>query len=479
VPPNVFSRLRPRLVPPSKNRARIDDRDKLSTDWKVGWFEDVMRPFHEITSDFRRRAFEIDCIDILLVQNTSEKPMRFSGKGYIRQTAEDRLTCKIFVEKTENVTQWEWINRDISGKPGTLYSPSDYFDLTVQDTEKTSWRSKNLLPSISWPTVNATPIINIYLDKLSFEGQDNNSEHSVSLHFFEETDLPLMIDSIDFSKSVYNFSVKKSNDSFTIEVRSSFALHEGFAGRVEEALRFLLARSVSWRILFVSDGERRTFHLASWVPRSSNTRLSPPIERRKSFAYITDSWEMFFLYLKYISSSSKIGYWSHCSYHLHNACESSANSLDAWSYGLSIAVEGLSALLPSKKDAEGKTLLKDMANDIMGYVGKNDHYSSLLERLRGTLNAMANEPPPDRMYLLTAAGQLKHEHVAAWKKLRNRFVHPKEIDLENLDNKRLQELMNEIHSVTVLMYHVVFYIIGYSGIYTDYSTFGFPEKRYP
>ena len=438
-----------------------------------------MRPFREITSDFQRRAFEIDCIDMQLVQKTSDIPMRFSGKGYIRQTADDRLTCKIFVEKTENVTQWEWINREISAKPGTLYSPSDYFDLTVEDTEKTSWQAEGLLPSIAWPTDKATPIIDIGLDRLSAEARDDNSEHSVCLHFFEDTDLPLMIDFIEFSKSIYKFSVKKSNDSFTIEVRSSSTLHEGFAGRVEEALRFLLARSVSWRILFVSDGERRMFHLASSLSRSSNTRLSPPIERRKSFAYITDSWQMFFLYLKYVSDNSKPGYWSHCSYHLHNACESSANSLDAWSYGLSIAVEGLSALLPSKKDAEGKALLKDMAKDVIGYVSKNNRYSSLLERLKGTLNAMANEPPPDRMYLLTAAGQLKHEHVTAWKTLRNRFVHPKEIDLENLDSKRLQELMNEIHSVTVLMYHVVFYIIGYSGIYTDYSTFGFPEKKYP
>ena len=64
-----------------------------------------MRPFREITSDFQRRAFEIDCIDMQLVQKTSDIPMRFSGKGYIRQTADDRLTCKIFVEKTENVTQ--------------------------------------------------------------------------------------------------------------------------------------------------------------------------------------------------------------------------------------------------------------------------------------------------------------------------------------------------------------------------------------
>jgi hypothetical protein len=438
-----------------------------------------MRPFQEIASDFRRRAFGIECIDMLLVQKTAERPMRFRGKGYVRQTADDRLTCKILVETSENITQWDWINREISAKPGTLYSPSDYFDLTVEDDKNTSWRSEKLLPIIGWPADRVTPIIDINLDRLTFETHEDNREKSVCLYFFEEIDLPLLTDSIDFTKIIYKFSVKKSEKLFTIRVCSSNTLNETFAGRVEEALRFLLAKPISWRVLFVSDGERCAVHLASYVPRSSNTRLYPPIERRKSFAYINDSWQMFFLYLKYVLDNSKFGYWSHCSYHLHNACESSANSLDAWSYGLSIAVEGLSALLPSKNDVEGKTLLKDMAKDVMGYVGKNDRYSSLSERLKGTLNAMANEPPPDRMYLLTAARQLNDQHVAAWKKLRNRFVHPKEVDLENLDNERLQHLTNEIHSVTVLMYHVVFYIIGYSGIYTDYSTFGFPERKYP
>jgi hypothetical protein len=65
-----------------------------------------MRPFREITSDFRRRALEINCIEMLLVQKASETPIRFMGKGYIHQTADDKLTCKIFAEEIENITQF-------------------------------------------------------------------------------------------------------------------------------------------------------------------------------------------------------------------------------------------------------------------------------------------------------------------------------------------------------------------------------------
>lgn len=308
-----------------------------------------MRPFREMTSDFRRRALEIGCVEMLLVQRASEIPIRFKGKGYIHQTVDDKLTCKIFAEESENITQWEWVEREISGKPGKLYSPNDYFDLIAKDTRGNVWTAKKILLNVGWHNAKAAPIIAMGLDEINLEGRATEIEHSVSLYFFEDAELPLIADLFEFSKDSYKFVIQKLEGSFTVEVSSSSALPEGFAGRVEESLCFILTQSFSWRALSVSDGQRRTFHLAAAVSRSLNTRLSPPIERRKSHAYISECWNLFFLYLKYIINNSKHGYWNHCSYHLHNACKSSANSLDAWAYGLSIAVEGLSSLLPSKK----------------------------------------------------------------------------------------------------------------------------------
>ena len=92
---------------------------------------------------------------------------------------------------------------------------------------------------------------------------------------------------------------------------------------------------------------------------------------------------------------------------------------------------------------------------------------------------MANEPPPVRMYLLIPTGHADAEHIRAWKKLRNKFVHPRQIDLKKLNDNQLQELVHMIHKVTVLMYHIVFYLIGYNGKFSDYSSLGFPERSYP
>jgi len=438
-----------------------------------------MKTFREIISDFRSRALDIDCFDMSLTQKVPENPILFKGKGYIRQTADDKLKCKLYAEKTVNTDLWKWTGRALSSRSGQLYSDSDYSNLTARDADAVVWTVELVLPNCNWRSDEDNPIVTGDLTTLTMEGPAASREHSVYLHFFEDVELPLMIDKFKFFRDNYTFAVEKLEGSFTIEVSSNTALPDGFAGRVQEALRFMLAQSISWRALCVSDGKRQSFHVASEVQRSRNTRLYPPIGRGKSHAYINDCWNMFFLYLQYILKNSQPGYWSYCSYHLDNACEASANSADAWSYGLCIAVEGLSALLPSKKDDGTIARLKDMTKDIISFVGKMDCYSMLAKRLKGTLDGMANEPPPDRMYLLIPTGHLDAKHVEAWKKLRNKYVHPKKIGLKELNEKKLQELIDTIHKVTVLMYHIVFYIIDYNGHFTDYSALGFPEKTYP
>jgi hypothetical protein len=153
--------------------------------------------------------------------------------------------------------------------------------------------------------------------------------------------------------------------------------------------------------------------------------------------------------------------------------------LDAWSYGLSIAVEGLSGLLPAEKNVEENRLLSMMGKEVLAFVGKSDRYNKFAQRLEGTLGGMANEPPSDRMYRLVPTGHANVTHIAAWKRLRNKFVHPKENSIQNLNSSELQELLDLIYKVTVLMYHIVFYLIGYKGKYTDYAELGFPERVYP
>ncbi len=85
----------------------------------------------------------------------------------------------------------------------------------------------------------------------------------------------------------------------------------------------------------------------------------------------------------------------------------------------------------------------------------------------------------DRMKWLADHGGADPAHVEAWRKLRNSGVHPAkkgDLDVASLD---FQKMIDELHRVTVLLYHIVFHVIGYCGPYTDYATRDFPAKNYP
>ena len=273
----------------------------------------------DLISDFQRHALEIDCFHISLVQNASEIPISFKGRGYIRQTADDKLTCKIFVEETANTDQWKWMMLQVSGKSGQLYSDNDYFGLVAKDANGTVWTAEGVMPVCNWRSEEANPIITADLTMLATEVAAADPEHLACLHFLENAELPLMPDSVELSRDKYKFDIRKLEGAFSIEVSSDSALPEGFAGRVQEALRFVLAQPVQWRALRVSDGNRQKFHLASAEPRSHNIRLDPPIGRRKSPGSFQDFWRMFSLYLEYIVRNSRHDYWNYCSYHARRA----------------------------------------------------------------------------------------------------------------------------------------------------------------
>jgi hypothetical protein len=59
--------------------------------------------------------------------------------------------------------------------------------------------------------------------------------------------------------------------------------------------------------------------------------------------------------------------------------------------------------------------------------------------------------------------------------LRNRGVHPTTRDTEDVASLDYQRLIGELHRVTVLMYHIVFHLIGYRGPYPTMRRYDFPS----
>ncbi|MFZ2067202.1 MAG: hypothetical protein WAV27_14565, partial [Xanthobacteraceae bacterium] len=154
--------------------------------------------------------------------------------------------------------------------------------------------------------------------------------------------------------------------------------------------------------------------------------------------------------------------------------------------GLSVAVEGAASLIDLeenkaqkvKQKADNKRL-KKLQDFIVREVSRRKRLKQFTPRIRGLVGGLTVVRAIDRMKWLVDQGGAESAHVEAWQRLRNRGVHPAtkgDVDVASLD---FQKMLDELHSVTTLLYHIVFHVIGYRGPYTDYSARNFPAKDYP
>ncbi|MET4356425.1 hypothetical protein ABIC08_006388 [Bradyrhizobium sp. RT9b] len=427
----------------------------------------------KLIENFRQRKLQVDLLQMELTQNKEgSTAIVYTGKGYIRQTEDDVLTFKLYADEAKNTNMAASFNSWNDIVPGQVYDESAYYTLRAIASDGETWAAEQVLPQCDWLGWHDKPVVYGKLNSC-VRGVPPKEPRGLALHFFERTDLPCLINEANFSAQGCTFQVTKDDEGFVVRAKSEQALPAYFDTRVEEALRFLLAQSVVARARV----QGMQVDLTSATQRSLRTRLGPPISRG-SEAFMNSSWQLFDSYLGYILRETKSPYWNTCSNHLHNALEASANSMDAWAIGLGVAVEGVVGLLPYALPKEQKAKMKELQKFITKQVNESETHKESGNRIQGLVAGLTAVRAIDRMVWLTQQGGTESAYVDAWKSLRNRGVHPTtgKTDIASLD---YQKYIDELHKVGVLLYHIVFHLIGYCGPFTDYGGRGFPERPYP
>lgn len=191
-------------------------------------------------------------------------------------------------------------------------------------------------------------------------------------------------------------------------------------------------------------------------------------------------WRLFGKYLEYVTRENKTPTWHKCSYYVNNACEASANSGDAWTIGLCVAVEKLSGLIKYDEpsvDKEQRQKIQRLVRRWLKSKGWSD--TTVGQRANGLMGSLAQARVKDILGALVKTGNVDNAHITRWSKLRNPSVHADERNYREITTARAQKWLDDIGAVTVLMYHLTFYLIGYTEWYTDYSKPGWPSAHYP
>jgi hypothetical protein len=447
----------------------------------------------ETIDAFRRGALELDCKKIVLSQH-KEGGERFEGQGYIRQELDATLIFKLYVTKSENAKPLGHVEAQLNAVAGKLHADDMFYDLEAVGRDGTHWTAVRILPAINWDMSDRSVLANGQMRSIIASLDLPQRHHYLRLHFFEEYEVPLRLmsktekhkreymvrDRAEFDACGSKFEVQKreSSGDTVIEVTSDAAFPTAFHMRIQEALQYMTGKPAIWRVRLESEGTTLVLELASRWRKSGRTQFRPPISPT-SIHFYQDGWTLFACYLTYVVANTEDTHWNPVAYHLNNACEATANSIDAWAVGISVAAEAVVGLIELPNDGAEAERLALFQKRTCEYLGTQTDFPDLVRRMKGLIKLMSHKRPQDTMYALANWGYVEKSYVDAWTYLRNRHVHPTLKDLKKHDPVDYQNLLNHIHRVEVLLRQLTFYLIGYKGPFTDYGAENFPSKRYP
>jgi hypothetical protein len=377
--------------------------------------------------------------------------------------------------------------RTMSPQPGRLFADSDFFSLSARDSAGYTWKSERIIPQCEWAD-GLCSFAHAHLRSIKTERVRSEQKHSVSMRYFGTIELPIQFGRADFgnrkmgghrfSTANSEIAVEEFPDETLFTASSTTALDANFHTRMDEALKFLTAQSVEWRVLERQDGLKAFIELTSASARSTITRMDPPI-MRSVHGYWEYGWTLYSKYLEYSLRETDHSFWNHCTSHLHNAREASANALDAWAAGLGVAVEGIAEMIPFQLAEEERSKIESFKKWLVAQINASGDYRNFVARMEGMVASLSHVRAKDRMTSLISSGQVTKVYLDAWTKLRNRVVHPKEVDPQRIDAGEIQQILDLINKTTTLMYEIIFYLIGYAGVHADFGQVGFPARNYP
>jgi hypothetical protein len=386
----------------------------------------------------------------------------------------------------------------LRGGAGKLHGDEAFYDLEATGHDGTRWIATRILPALHHDATDSTVLAHGKMQSMTAHLDMPQHHHYLRLHFFEEYQVPLLqlsetekhgnryhiMDRAEFETCGAKFEVRQREGSgdTIVELTSETSLPVAFDLRIQEALQYLTAKSAFWRARLQSHDKELHLELSSPWRKTARTQFSPPISPG-SFQFREHGWRLFMAYLTYVTQKTQGTHWNPVAYHLYNACETTANSVDAWAVGISVAVEAVTGLIALASDDDKAKELALYQERVLAWLAEQKDLSAdIMKRAQGQINAMSNKRPQDTLYVLAAAGLVEKNYVDAWAYLRNRHVHPRLQDLEKPTPVDMQKLLDHVHKVEVLLRQLTFHLIGYEGPFTDYGAHGthdFPSKQYP
>jgi len=449
-----------------------------------------------MTSDeveqFMRRTFAIDCPQMTLRQNIDLNPRVYTGPGTIYQTEEGKLLFKLYSSgqrDTELLVRMFGLG---SLKAGEIVPRTEYFTLEATALNGADWRCDVVWPEfnqgvLGGPVANGS-LFEIY--KTTPDPNDKGDSSSLSLRFGRDFDFPgnaakttkTFVNNVergfsgDWTSAMFDavglkFELHKDHGSVFLSAEwNNPSLPRHLDLRICEALEFTFFQHERWVIRVASERKQHITTLRPFQKPLPKSTL-PPLRFVGSIPGDRSVWTLFTKYLEFVFKHDQPK-WHAISENIHLAVIGNSAPLESRLLGMSVALEGVTTVgFPSIVSADD--LSDEQINSGLKLVSESALDESLKKRLAGALRAMKFPRAKDKLRAFVGAGLIRKELMDAWSRMRNSAVHA-----HGLDQAEIDTIHRNYLSVLALLNELVLLLIGYRGVYTDYSVLGWPQREW-
>lgn len=445
--------------------------------------------YNNLAANFLGPGLIIDCPKIILTQLTEKDPQIFTASGSIRISQSEGVQLRILIPRIapDEFDPLSNFSRIENLQQGVLIPKDYYFRLEATDVHGTIWKCDQCDPRIQESeglTVVSIATNSIYCTlRPSFKSNDSiefafvedfsilgNVAESVSTTIDGKTSRTVTHNIHKGETEFFDFAyqgVSSRGDrpySFFSCVSKSSIDREDIEELILDAFQFCTA---TLALPFISQSYRNgtlTLRFNKVFGHKRNGLLGSPLHNFKQEGFSKYFKVIFGAYFKYLFSAPS-----------PDAKKIHSDLLRIYSVGdsylptialvLSVTVESF------LKNSRFKFLAKNFGENgedlqtIKSLIQGSGASENLRGRIIGFLKSMNNPSSSDLLHRLEGLGVISRNEVKAWKKLR----HPSAHGSLNVEESALQDIMNDIHKVSTLVYKLVFLIIGYSGKYHDRS----------
>jgi hypothetical protein len=427
--------------------------------------------------DFREGRLRLDCACIQLIQNGTK--LAFEGPGEVWQDHDGVIQFKCFAQGSPDALQ-AMLRRLGASHPGLLIPREHYFAIRIKTFGGEQWKCSDVNVWFNSSFVTNQVVATGKLLAMTREEHVDRMGNSLRLLFRNQEFAlwkSLTNAKIHCKKIGCTIDITVDGSAILIKVSSETPLAPNFEVRVVEALRYVLAKVIHVAIVQrEGEGLCETSLISS--ARTTESGLLPPLMANSEIEF-ANLRRLVECYLTFVHSETQAEFVHPCSAHVRNACESSANAMEAEAVGLCVAVEGLAKLLPYCRNTTSDKVIEWVQKTVRRWLKRRAVDEGIQNRVNGLLSQLMSARVKDRVQPLIETGYLDPTAFATWEKLRNKRVHNSSYKLEEVDEFEVQAFMDRIHQVYTCMYQITFALIGYEGAFTNYAARHFPVQEYP